>query len=257
MKIVVCVKQVPDVDDIKWTKENNLDRANMLSKINPHDEWALDWAVGIKSKFKDVEIIALSMGPNQAKDVLNTALAKGADRAILLCDKAFSGSDTLATSKILSSAIKKYIPDFTFIITGFLACDGDTAQVPVSMAQMLDIVEIIGAEEIVNADKRKVIVSQKFANEVNIYELATPCLVAVKAPVKQKITPKIDDYINAQNKGIEVYTMADLGFEKSQVGILGSPTMVWRAFRPQIRKKTQEIEQNYADKILEILLKAR
>ena len=90
MNIVVCIKQVPDVDDIKWTKENNLDRSQMLSCINPHDEYALNWAAKIKAELKDVKITALSMGPKQAGDVLNYALAKCADSAILLCDKMFA-----------------------------------------------------------------------------------------------------------------------------------------------------------------------
>ena len=161
MNIVVCIKQVPDVDDIKWTKENNLDRTNMLSKLNPHDEWALDWAKEIKSKFKDVKITAISMGPSQANEILSYALAKGADRAILLSDKAFSGSDTLVTAKILAKAIKKYVPDYNLVLTGQLACDGDTAQVPVSLAQLLDIPDAIWVNEIFNADKNLAIVSQK------------------------------------------------------------------------------------------------
>ena len=102
MNIVVCIKQVPDVDDIKWTKENNLDRQGMLSKLNSADEWALNWAMNLKSKFKEASVTAISMGPNQALDVLEYALAKGAERAILLSDKSFSGSDTLITAKILT-----------------------------------------------------------------------------------------------------------------------------------------------------------
>ena len=141
MNIVVCIKQVPDTGDIRWTKENNLDRANMLSKLNEQDEWALDYAVKIKNKFKDVRITALSMGPNQAKEALEYALAKGADSAILLSDKLFSGSDTYATAKILACAISKYLGDFDLILTGQMASDGDTAQTPVSLAQMLDIID--------------------------------------------------------------------------------------------------------------------
>ena len=106
MNIVVCIKQVPDVDDIKWTKENNLDRQGMLSKLNTADEWVLDWAVQIKNRFKEANLTVVSMGPNQTKDVLEYALAKGANRAILLSDKMFSGSDTLITAKILSFAMK-------------------------------------------------------------------------------------------------------------------------------------------------------
>lgn len=257
MNIVVCVKQVPDVDDIKWTKENNLDRANMLSKINPQDEWALDWAMGIKKQFKEVKVTALSMGPLQAKEVLNIALAKGADRAILLSDKAFSGSDTIVTAKILASAIKQYVVDYNLIITGHMAVDGDTAQVPVSLAQLLSIPDVIGVNEIFNADKKMAIVSQKQDNEINVFEVNTPCLLAVKAQAKEHIIPKIDDYVRAQNMGIEVYGLADLGYDKSEVGIIGSPTMVWRAYRPEIVKKNEEIREDFCENILEIIKKAK
>lgn len=253
MNIVVCVKQVPDVDDIKWTKENNLDRVNMLTKLNPHDEWALDWAMNIKSKFKDTKVTAISMGPNQASEVLSYAMAKGADRAILLSDRAFSGSDTIITAKILAAAIKKYVSDFNLIITGHLACDGDTAQVPVSLAQILDIPDVIGVNEIFNADKNMAIVSQKHGKDINIIEINTPCLLAVKDEPKEKITPKINDYIRAQNRGIETYDLDDLGLDKNEVGIIGSPTMVWKAFRPQINKNTIKIEENYTEKLTDIL----
>lgn len=257
MNIIVCVKQVPDVDDIKWTKENNLDRSLMLSKINPQDDWALDWAMAIKLRFKDVNVCAVSMGPMQAKEVLYHALSKGADRAILLSDKMFSGSDTLATSKILAKGIKKYIPDFNLILTGNVACDGDTAQVPVSLSQLLDIADVIGVDEIFNADKNCAIVSQKFGSEINIFEIATPCLIAVKKECKEKINPKIEDYIRAQNCGVEVYNANDLEFDNSQVGIVGSPTMVFRAFRPEINKKTFQIEGDFVNKLSEFLLKVK
>lgn len=257
MNIVVCVKQVPDVDDIKWTKENNLDRANMLSKINPQDEWALNWAMGIKKQFKEIKITAISMGPPQAKEVLNIALAKGADRAILLSDKAFSGSDTIITAKILASAIKQYVVNYDLIITGQMAVDGDTAQVPVSLAQLLSIPDVVGVNEIFNADKNMAIVSQTQDERINVFEVNTPCLLAIKSQAKKHIVPKIDDYIRAQNIAIEVYGLADLGYDKSEVGIIGSPTMVWRAYRPEIIKKSEEIKENFTDNILEIIKKAK
>lgn len=255
MNIVVCIKQVPDVDDIKWTKENNLDRSQMLSKINPYDDWALDWAMKIKSKFNNVTITAISMGPMQAKEVLNYAIAKGANRAILLSDKAFSGSDTLATAKILSSAIVNFVKDFELIITGQMAVDGDTAQVPVSLAQLLSIPDCINVDEIKHADKNVALVSQKLENEINIYELKTPCLLAVEAPCNEKVNIKIEDYVRAQKTNIEVYGIEDLGFSKTEVGILGSPTMVYRAFRPEAKKETVEIKEDFSKKIVEFLLK--
>lgn len=255
MNIIVCIKQVPDVDDIKWTKENNLDRNNMLSKINPYDEYALNAAIKIKNKFKDTNIVAVSMGPKQAQDVLSYALAKGADRAILLSDKAFVGSDTLATSKILAGAIKKYCSDFNLILMGQMAIDGDTQQVPLSIAQLLKIPEVINVSEIHNADKNMAIVSQKADSSINIFEIKTPCLLALKYEVEQNYIPKIDDYIRAQNIPIEVYNLQDIGLNKDEVGVIGSPTMVYRAYRPEIVKDTKEIKEDYAKRILDFLLK--
>ncbi|MBR2068235.1 MAG: electron transfer flavoprotein subunit beta/FixA family protein [Candidatus Gastranaerophilales bacterium] len=253
MDIIVCVKQVPDVDDIKWTKENNLDRSMMLSKINKYDDWALNWALNIKSKFKDVKITVLSMGPKPACDILNYALAKGCDRAILLCDKMFAASDTLATSKILARAIEKYIPNYNIILTGQMAQDGDTAQVPVSLSQLLNIVDITNAIEIVNADKNIAIVKQKLEDKVNIYEARTPCLIAIKEEYPNVFYPKIEGYIKAQNKGIEEYCFEDLELQREDVGIIGSPTIVYKAFRPEINKKTTEIDKDCSDFILELV----
>ena len=257
MHIVVCVKQVPDVDDIKWTKENNLDRKRMLSKINTFDEWALDWALNIKVKFTDVKITVISMGPEQTYDILNYALAKGCSRAILLCDKLFAGSDTLATSKILSCAIKKYTPDFNIIITGQMAADGDTAQVPVSLSQLLNIIDITNASEIVNADKNYVIVKQKLNNKINIFEAKTPCLIAIKEECPNKFIPKIQDYVRAQSRGIEKYCFEDLDIAKDEVGIIGSPTVVYKAFRPEIHKDSVEIKENYSNFIFEAVKKVK
>lgn len=257
MNIVVCIKQVPDVDDIKWTKENNLDRSLMLSRINKFDEWALDWALNIKHKFIDVKITAISMGPKPAVDVLNYALAKGCSRAILLCDKKFAGSDTLATSKILSKAIAKYVPDYNLILTGQLAQDGDTAQVPVSLSQLLNILDVTNATEIINADKDNIIVRQKLDNKINIYEVKTPCLVAIKEECSNQYKPRIQDYVRAQSRGVEEYNFKDLNLESDDIGVVGSPTTVYKAFRPEINKETIKIEENYTNFILDMAKKVK
>ena len=257
MEIVVCVKQVPDVDDIKWTKENNLDREQMLSKINPQDEWAIDNAVNIKQKIRGTSITAISMGPDKAKEVLEYALAKGADRAILLSDKRFSGSDTLITAKIIARAIKKYIPDFDLIITGQAAVDGDTEQTPIGIATELGIPDVTNVVAINNADNKMVIAKQKLGEDGAVTEVKTPCLVAVKEECELKITPRIDNYIKAQIIKTETYNADDLGFSKEETGILGSPTMVYKAFRPQNARNAQEILDNTAHAIVDIILKAK
>jgi len=255
MEIVVCVKQVPDVDDIKWTKENNLDREQMLSKINPQDEWALDNAVKIKKKIRGSKITAISMGPNQAVETLKYALAKGADRAILLSDKKFSGSDTLITARILAKAIKKYVSDFDLIITGQAAADGDTEQTPVGIATELNIVDNLNTFEICNADNNMAIVRQKNEDEVKMLEIKSPCLIAVKNECDFKATPKIEDHIKAQITAVEIYNANDLDFEKEEVGIIGSPTMVYRAYRPENNRNCEEIKENQAKEIIDLIVK--
>lgn len=255
MNIVVCIKQVPDVDDIKWTKENNLDRSLMLSKINPCDDWALDYALKLKKTKGDIKVTVVSMGPNQAVEILNYAFAKGADRAILLSDKFFAASDTLATSKILAAAIKKYIPEFDLIITGQKALDGDTEQVPVSMAQMLNIVDVGNITEIYNADKYRALASQKILNKINMLEIEAPCLLSVKEECDEKFIPKIEDYVRAQGCRVETYCAEDLGLSKNEIGILGSPTLVYKAFRPIVEKQAVEINDDCSKTILDFLLR--
>lgn len=257
MNIVVCIKQVPDVDDIKWTKENNLDRSQMLSAINKYDEYALDWVMNIKARFIDAKVTVITMGPESAKDILSYALAKGCNRAILLSDKMFAASDTLATSKILAAAIKKYVPDFNLIITGQMAVDGDTAQVPVSVSQLLNIYDITHVSEIINADKDNVMVKQKIDNSVNLIETITPCLVAVKEECPNKFVPKINDYVRAQSKNIEQYGFNDLGLERTDVGIIGSPTVVYKAFRPEIIKDTAVIKDNQSMFVVDLIKKVK
>lgn len=260
MNIIVCVKQVPDVDDIKWTKENNLDRAQMLSKINMYDDWALDFAAKIKHQFNNVFITVVSMGPLQAKDIMVYALAKCADRAILFSDKKFAASDTLATSKILYRGIKKYIPDFDIIITGQMAQDGDTQQTPVSLAQLFDISDINNVVQVHSIDKkeyRNVLVSKKQDTKLDMIEGQLPCLLAVCERCDKCHKPKIDDYVRAQSTPIEIYSATDIEIDENDIGIKGSPTVVYKAFRPDNQKDTKEITDDCARSIFDILLRVK
>lgn len=257
MEIVVCIKQVPDVDNIKWTKENNLDRTNMLSKLNPYDDMALNWALKIKKRIANVHITAISMGPIQAKEILNYALAKGADRALLLCDNLFAGSDTLVTSEILSKAIKKYVPDFDLVLTGVLAPDGDTKQVPVSLSAMLDILDYENVFEINESNENEIIFCQNFDSKILKLKANYPLLISVSNYNKEEFLPKINDYINAQNLKAELISASDLDFNKDRVGISGSPTVVYKVFRPDFSRNTVELKENHIKYIVEFINEAK
>lgn len=142
MKIVVCIKQVPDTTEIKWTENNTIQRDGVESIMNPYDVWALETALKIKKSRDDVSITAITMGPNQAVDMLKKAVALGADEAILLSDKKFAGADTYATGRTLSKAIAEKADDFDLIVCGQFAIDGDTAQTGPSIASRLNLPQV-------------------------------------------------------------------------------------------------------------------
>ena len=154
MKIIVCVKQVPDTNDVKWSSENTIIREGLINIINPYDEYAIQKALEIKRINPDSTITLLSMGPVCAKEVLEYGLSLGADDAIHLCDKRFSGADTAATSKTLAYAIKNIIKDFDIIITGQFAIDGDTAQTGPSLACRLNLPVLTYVKSILDADNK-------------------------------------------------------------------------------------------------------
>ena len=255
MQIVVCIKQVPDTNNVKWSKENNLLREGMISILNPCDDYAIKRALEIKKKFKNAKVCAISMGPKQAKSVLEYALARGCDRAILLCDKAFAGSDTLSTGKILSCAIKKLVPDYNLIICGQYAQDGDTAQTGPTIAGFLDIAVVSNVDEIINSDIQLSILKQKIKEGINILEVKNPGVVCTLKGKEAQEGLYVKDYMRAQDIKTEIISAKDLGLQQSEIGISGSPTFVSRAFRLEHTRQTKTVDKNPADFLSGILEK--
>src|SRR5574344_63686 len=128
MKIALCIKQVPDTADIKWTENNTIQREGVESVINPFDTYAIETALRLKDKIRDTEVTSVSMGPPQASEMLKMTIALGCDDAILLSDRKFAAADTVATSRTLAAAIDKKCSGYDMIICGQFATDGDTAQ---------------------------------------------------------------------------------------------------------------------------------
>ena len=151
MKILVCIKQVPDTTDIKWTENNTIQREGVESVINPFDVYAIEEALKLKKSMENVEITVLTMGPLQAEEMLKKTIAIGCDKGVLISDKKFAGADTYATGKTIASAIKSKMPDYDLIICGQFAVDGDTAQTGPSIACQLGIPQITYVRELRNA----------------------------------------------------------------------------------------------------------
>jgi len=235
----VCIKQVPGVSEVKIDpKTNTLVREGIMSIVNPNDRNAIELALMLKEKH-GAEVIALSMGPPQAEEILREALAMGVDKGFLLSDRAFAGADTLATSHTLALAIKKVLKESTFdekylIICGTQAIDGDTGQVPPELAEELGIPQITYVQK-VELNEDKIIVERKFrATEIVIIEARLPALISVLTEINKPRYPSMSGIMRAYEKANVIYLDSNaLNADKSKIGLNGSMTEVRKIFFPK------------------------
>ena len=240
MNVLVCVKQVPDTTEIKIDPvKNTLIREGVPSIVNPFDGYALEAAARLKDKDPDTRIIVLSMGPEQAKVALKECLAIAADRAYLVSDRAFGGSDTLATSYIISETIRK-LEDlegkFDAIFCGKQAIDGDTAQVGPEIAEHLGYPQITYGLE-AEVQGHVLVVRKELENGSAQIGAQMPCVVTFTKPAWDPRYPTLKRKIAANKAEIPTLTAADLPrIDLACVGLKGSPTKVKKTFVPQKKK---------------------
>ena len=189
MKIIVCIKQVPDTTDIKWTENNTIQREGVESVINPFDVYAIEKALQVKKELENVEITVLSMGPNQAEDVLRKAIALGCDKAVLVSDKKFAGADTYATAKTLASAIKSKLSNFDLIVCGQFAVDGDTAQTGPEIASQLGIPQITYVKDINRIEENSLYAQRELEDGIETVKVEFPTLLCVSLNACCKLLP--------------------------------------------------------------------
>lgn len=232
MKIVLCIKQVPDTSDIKWTENNTIQREGLESIINPYDVYAIESALKLKRSYENIEITALTMGPAQAEEMLRKTIALGVDNGILLTDKKFAAADTYATGKTIGTAITEKIPDYDLIICGQFAVDGDTAQTGPSIANTLNIPQVTYVQEIISYENGFLTVRRELDDGEEIVKVQLPALICVLKDYFEPSRAKINGIIKAKNTEIKIYGFEDIGLSAEEVGLKGSPTYVSRAFRP-------------------------
>lgn len=261
MKFVVCVKQVPDTTEVKIDpKTNTLVREGVPSILNPFDQYALEEALRIKTS--EDEVIAISMGPPQAKTALMRCLALGADKAVLVSDRAFAGSDTFATSYVLSQAVKKLAP-FDIVFCGLQAIDGDTAQVGPELAQHLAIPQVTYVEKVESLERenKKITVRSLTDEGYKIVEVKLPGMIAFLPPTSFVLSdPKMSNIMKAKQKPFLQWGENDISCEKGKYGLDGSPTQVIRIYSPPIREKgliLTEEPKAAAEKIVKYLLEEK
>jgi electron transfer flavoprotein beta subunit len=218
MNIVVCVKQVPDTSEVRIDPAtNNLVREGVPSIMNPFDKCALEEALRIKEQLGG-QVTAVSMGPSQAAETLQQALDMGADRALLLSDRAIAGSDTLATGYALSVLVKSCNPGL--ILCGSEAIDGCTGQVGPSIAENLGLPQISYVNQIIRVDEKKIEVSREVKEIYEILSCSLPVLVCVLKGINE---PRESA---ASSKRPELLSAADIKLNINKVGVAGSPTRV-------------------------------
>ena len=225
MKIVVCVKYVPVVARIQFDYENkSIIREGVPSEVNPFDMLGLVRAVELKSA-PDDQVVVLCMGPPQARDGLLECLALGADRAILLTDRALAGSDTLATARALSLALKKEAPDL--IICGRNSADSETGQVGPETAELMDIPHVGQVSKLdLNAESNTIVTERLTDEGYQVIECPLPALVCVTEGVAEETFPNREQLAEAETKPLQEVTCAQLSPDSSQFGAEGSPTWV-------------------------------
>jgi electron transfer flavoprotein beta subunit len=237
VKIVVCIKQVPDTTEVKINPETNtLVREGVASITNPFDEFALEEALLTKEKYGG-EVHVISMGPPQAIDVLKNALAVGADKVYLVSDRAFAGADTLATAYTLSRTIQTVIGEMDLVICGKQAIDGDTAQVGPGVATRLGIPQLTYVSKVreINLEKKKIVVERMLENGKEAVESSLPALLTVVKDINEPRLPSLLGIKKAARAQIPTLTAKDIQADENRIGLKGSPTWVTKVFSPEAR----------------------
>jgi len=252
MKIIVCIKQVPDTNDVRINPETNtLIREGVESIINPFDTYAIEEAIRLKEKHGG-EAIAITMGPPQAEAALREAISLGLDDGILVSDRAFAGSDTWATSYTLSQAIKK-IKDFDLIICGKQAADGDTAQVGPGISQWLDIPQITYVKKIKEISDVYITAERMTETGYEVVKAPLPALITVVKEINDPRLPSLRGKMKAKKAEIAKWGVDAIEADHRMVGLNASPTQVVRIFSPEA-KGTGEILKGEKPEVVKQLI---
>ena len=257
MNIVVLIKQVPNTNEVKIDmKTGTLIRDGVESIINPDDKFALEAALRLKDKDANVHITVITMGPSQAEVALREALAMGCDEAILVTDRLAGGSDTWATSLVLSAAIKK-LGKYDLILAGRQAIDGDTAQVGPQVAEKLNLPQVTYVNDLELKDGG-VVVHRGLEDGYQLIEVKFPCVLTAISGLGNPRYPRFTGVFEAYEKEVPYWSMKDIGLETSkEIGLEGSPTKVHKSFTPKLERAGEVFSDGSKENVSELLSKLR
>lgn len=259
MEILVCIKQVPGTSEVEVDEKTGvLKRDGVDSKMNPYDLYALETALKIKEE-NGAKVKVLSMGPPQAKQIIQEAFMMGADEGALVSDRKFAGADVLATSYTISQGIRKF-GDTDLIICGKQTTDGDTAQVGPEIAEFLNIPHITNVTKLIETKEKSIVVEVDMPNTREICEVEFPCLITVEKEIFQPRLPSFRLKLETKDKEIPMISLKDFeDKDEKHYGLNGSPTQVLKIFPPtsDIEKEVwsgEEISSKLLNKIKDLKL---
>ena len=248
MKILVCVKQVPDAKDVRLDpKTNTLAREGVESIMNPYDRHALEEAVAIKEQ-QGGTVTVITMGPPQAEAVLREAIACGADEAVLVSDRAFAGADTWATAYTLAKAVET-LGGFDLILCGKQAIDGDTAQVGPGLARRLRLPYAACIQKTRKVTADTIEVERMMDDGFDVLRLPLPALVTVVKDINEPRVASLKGKMKAKKAEIQQFSASYIGADPQCIGLAGSPTKVVRVFSPEPRGDRRIFSGNVAEQV--------
>ncbi|MFZ5431460.1 MAG: electron transfer flavoprotein subunit beta/FixA family protein [Bacteroidota bacterium] len=279
LKIIVLAKQVPDTRNVgkdAMKADGTVNRAALPAIFNPEDLNALEQALWIKDNIPGTTITLLTMGPGRAADIIREGMFRGADDGVLLSDRAFAGSDTLATSYALSQAIRR-IGEFDIIIAGRQAIDGDTAQVGPQVAEKLKIPQLTYVEEIKSVDESRIVVKRRLERGVEQAACNLPLVLTVNGTAAEcrarnarllmkykhartvsEMQSANEDYLHLYNDrpylNITEWSVNDIESDPSQLGLNGSPTKVKKIDNVVLQAKESRMISSSDEDIEELMV---
>jgi len=255
LNIAVCLKAVPDPSkssDVTINPDTGtLQRSRVKLVINQLDKHALEAGLQLKEQFEG-NVTVISMGPPEAEECLKEALALGADKAYLLCDRKFAGADAHATAFTLASAIKK-IGTFDLVFCGNESSDGSTAQVGPRMAELLDLSLATAVFEISPNNSKPWEIRSKIEYGHRIISLGLPALITVTKDINTPRTMSFSGILSARKKQVVFWGIKDLEISEEKVGQKGSPTIMSN-WQPSIKKRKGEIISGDKEQVIKTLI---
>jgi electron transfer flavoprotein beta subunit len=256
MKIIVCIKQVPDAKDVRLDpKTNTMAREGVESIMNPFDRHAVEEAVRLKEQHGGT-VTVISMGPPQAEAVLRDAVSCGADEAVLVSDRAFAGADTWATTYTLAKAIEK-LGDFDLILCGKQAIDGDTAQVGPGLARRLDIPYVSYVKKVSGYDNGVMQIERLMDDGYDELAIPLPGLLTVVKEINDPRVPSLKGKMKAKKLVIQTLSAEDIGAEPQSIGLPGSTTQVVKVFAPQFKGERAMLEGTVDEQVDQLVKKIK